>query len=151
VRPLDAPCIEWQGNRDTGGYGRDRRRERLQRFGTGLAHRQAWMEAHGPIGPDDVVMHKCDNPPCVNIDHLQVGTVADNNADKWAKGRGRTGHVPSGPDHWNARFTADQVAEIRSEMAKGRTGGSLARQFGVCHQLIYDIRNGKRYPEAHHG
>jgi hypothetical protein len=121
VRPLDAPCIEWQGNRDTGGYGRDRRRERLQRFGTGLAHRQAWMEAHGPIGPDDVVMHKCDNPPCVNIDHLQVGTVADNNADKWAKGRGRTGHVPSG----TIGMLDSRLIRLPRSAAKWRRGGPV--------------------------
>lgn len=51
------------------------------------AHRLAYELAHGPIPPGLVVMHTCDHPPCCRIEHLRLGTVAENNADRHAKGR----------------------------------------------------------------
>jgi HNH endonuclease len=78
---LESPCIEWTKFR-LRGYG-------LQKFRgkTRLAHRVAWMLANGEIPDGLCVLHRCDNPPCVNVDHLFLGTHADNVADKMAKGR----------------------------------------------------------------
>jgi hypothetical protein len=53
------------------------------------AHRVMWILTVGPIAEGLCVCHRCDNPPCVNIDHLFLGTVRDNNADRDAKGRGK--------------------------------------------------------------
>lgn len=52
------------------------------------AHRVAWEAANGPIPSGLFVLHRCDNPPCFNPDHLFLGTDADNKADMYAKGRG---------------------------------------------------------------
>lgn len=54
------------------------------------AHRYVWTEAFGPIPEGLVVMHRCDNPPCINIEHLLLGTYQDNALDMWTKGRGKT-------------------------------------------------------------
>lgn len=80
-------CREWQGSRNNHGYGT---RYGTQ-YGTRYVHRQVWIMANGPIPPGKVIMHSCDNPACFLLAHLSLGTMADNNADKAAKGRARNG------------------------------------------------------------
>ena len=72
-------CIEWDGPRTQKGYGWVRRHV--------YAHRDAWAKAHGPIPKGLEVRHKCDNPPCINIEHLEIGTRADNMRDMMERGR----------------------------------------------------------------
>ncbi|MCD9228614.1 HNH endonuclease signature motif containing protein [Ralstonia pseudosolanacearum] len=97
---------------------------------TRLAHRIAYCEHHGlHLSAIDgyVVRHRCDNPPCVNPEHLELGTQADNMAD-CAK-RSRLCSV----------LTAEQVAFIRNHY-KPRCpeygGKALARRFGVSQTTI---------------
>lgn len=51
------------------------------------AHRAAWIKAFGPLPTEVFVLHRCDNPVCINLDHLFLGDHADNMADKASKGR----------------------------------------------------------------
>jgi len=90
---VDTPCDEWDGPRDRDGYGRLSRGRR--------AHRVAWEEANGPIPDGMCVLHRCDNPPCRRLDHLFLGTVADNNRDKALKGRAWR----AGDEHYNLAKT----------------------------------------------
>jgi hypothetical protein len=77
-------CVEWTGYRNSKGYGLTWvREENCQR----LAHRVLWERERGPIPEGMVIMHTCDNPPCVNLEHLRLGTQAENLADMKAKGR----------------------------------------------------------------
>lgn len=80
-------CWEWRGVRNRDGYGvisRGRGNKKV------LAHRAAYAEWVDPIPEGMVVMHSCDNPPCVNPEHLTVGTQRDNIRDMAAKRRGQT-------------------------------------------------------------
>ena len=71
-------CLEWDGCIGHNGYGY---------LGTELVHRAVYEEVRGPILEGLLVCHKCDNPPCINIDHLFLGSHADNLHDAMEKGR----------------------------------------------------------------
>lgn len=98
------------------------------------AHRVAWEFTHGPIPAGLLVLHSCDNPPCVNPAHLRIGTDADNTADMHARGRA----APKDGEHnGHAKLTAAQVAEIRAQYAAGEKSTiALGREFGVSPSAI---------------
>lgn len=77
-------CLEWRGPTNKGGYGQVKRQGRNV-----LLHRLVIELAEGPLLPDEVVRHTCDNPPCFRYSHLVRCTQLDNIADMVAKGRGR--------------------------------------------------------------
>jgi HNH endonuclease len=77
----DTGCWEWNGRRH-GGYGHFDWRGKAVR-----CSRFSWERVNGKSPSDMIFCHKCDNPPCINPDHLFLGTHADNVADKFRKGR----------------------------------------------------------------
>lgn len=85
-------CIEYQGNRGRFGYGQARVGSRIDGTRrTVRVHRLVWEHHYGPIPEGLVVRHKCDNPPCCNIEHLEIGTQQENIQDKVERGRSRWG------------------------------------------------------------
>lgn len=80
-------CWEWQGTTNGSGYGTIGLGSRAQ--GKGYAHRIVFERAFGPIPEGQHVCHRCDNPKCVNPEHLFLGTRSDNMRDCWNKGRNR--------------------------------------------------------------
>lgn len=85
-----------------------------------------------------VVRHTCDNPRCINPDHLIAGTFADNNRDRAERGRSAK-QVPS-----RQRLTAEQVAEIKA-LYQPRVCGvtHLAKRYGVDTVVIYRVLRGE--------
>jgi hypothetical protein len=119
----DTGCLEWQGKIGRGGYGV---------FNRTQAHRVAWVEAFGPIPAGMIVMHTCDNPPCVEPSHLRLGTFAENSADMVAKGRSRRGTAVN-----TAVLTEDDVRAIRAD---NRPAVVIAREYGCTAPNISAIR-----------
>lgn len=159
-------CVEWIGAINNRGYGYVRRSNGI----TYLAHRIVWSHFRGPIDSGLFVCHRCDNPRCVNIDHLFLGTPKDNYDDMVSKGRGdgpafkgrsvasnvrhsesmRLWHA-SNPMRWSgersprSKLSADQVRLIRSS---NLTLVDLARSLGVSKETVRCVRNGKSYKEV---
>lgn len=103
-----------------------------------LAHRIAYEELVGPIPDGLFVCHHCDNPSCVNPDHLFTGTVQDNVFDMMKKGRGIKA---KGEQHGMVKLSEDDVVEIRRRVAAGEYENQtkLGKEFGVSNQLISRI------------
>lgn len=112
----DDECWEWKGSVVGKGYGVLRCVNE-----TKLAHRISYELHHGPI-PDGLdCLHKCDNPPCVNPNHLFLGTNDDNIQDKVTKGR-----QPKGSTHANARWSEDDIRAMRDLYASGVSQREIA-------------------------
>lgn len=107
-----------------------------------LMHRLSWEHHVGPIPKGLLVLHRCDNPPCFNPNHLFLGTQADNMADMDAKGRRHKGPVDTTNLHrgeqasW-AKLTEAQVREIRARYVPRKvTQDYLASEYGVSRRTI---------------
>lgn len=121
-------CLLWIKSRCKQGYGQCEASFAPKIRG---AHRMSWLLAHGPFDLQRRILHKCDNPPCVNPDHLFIGTQADNMRDMHKKGRNR---LPDQRGEANpiARLTDSEVREIR-KLHRGRACSQheIAEMFGV--------------------
>ncbi len=92
-------CWEWMATRTHVGKGKGRKGRRGAGYGGFMhpwtkrvaAHRFSWELHNGPIPEGMIVMHICDNPPCVRPDHLKLGTLKENSQDAIAKGRNSRG------------------------------------------------------------
>ncbi len=134
-------CWEWKRDRFTEGYGR------LKVQGKAfLAHRvSAHVFLDFDLASPLCVLHKCDNPPCINPEHLFIGTQTDNIRDMIAKGRARSGvALPHGFNqgiaHPQARLTDDDVRAIRQMSERGHSLAAIAKRFGITKMHVSNIR-----------
>ena len=128
-------CWLWSGSSVRGGYGQIGISRKLT-----LAHRVSYTEYVGLIPAGLLVLHRCDTPPCINPDHLFLGTTADNTADKIKKGR-----QPNGESMYNSKLIYADIIKIHGMIAAGMTQRYIAGQFGVNTSLISRINAGKRW------
>lgn len=124
----------------------DLKTERGGLYYCGKVHRAycvSWMLHKGPIPDGLLVCHHCDNPRCVNPDHLFLGTYKDNAEDCVAKGRFVTARFMEsrvrGTRHRSAKLNPDSVREIRERAAAGEADERLARIYGVAPSAIYAV------------
>lgn len=157
-------CWIWKAARSSIGYGQFTATNRRQ---VG-AHRFSYELANGPIPGGLCVLHRCDNPPCVNPLHLYAGTAADNMRDRTVRRRyvGSTTfpalhpermpraqrhgsrtmpeQTARGEQHGCHKLSSEEVVEIRMRYAAG--GGSyrsLAVEYGVDKSTIGYIVRGR--------
>lgn len=133
-------CLLWIGARFANGYGR----VRLSTTKTMVAHRLAWILEHGLIPAGLCACHRCDTRPCVNTDHLFLGTNHDNILDCVAKGRRAR---LAGVDHPMAKLRVADVLAIRTRFDGRESITSIAPDFGVTPQMVHRI--GKRKNWSH--
>jgi hypothetical protein len=108
-----------------------------------LAHRYSYELHYGKIDNGLYVCHKCDNPKCVNPNHLFLGTQKDNLQDATFKHRMNVPHNSCGEKNVNSKLREEDVLEIRKLVDAGVTGTKIAKQFHIHHATVYDIKNRK--------
>lgn len=124
-------CVEFHYSLNNEGYGA------LCFHGKKIyAHRYAWQKIKDNIPEGLCVLHKCDNPKCVNIGHLFLGTMRDNTRDMIAKGRE---YRVYGEETTGAKLKTKQVLYIRNSDQSSKT---LAKKFNVTYDTITKIRRG---------
>ena len=130
ARETSFGCIEWKGWKNEKGYGRMKIGGRVW-----FTHRIAWVLANQKmLQSGDIVMHRCDNPCCCNPEHLIIGDIRQNNADRDAKGRrGKSKR---------RRLTAGDVSKIKLRLKYGHSIYSIASHFMCSETTIRHIRNG---------
>lgn len=139
VEKRESGCWIYQGCRDKWGYAHvginGKRRQ---------AHRYSYELANGPIPVGKILMHSCDNPPCVNPAHLSIGTDADNHADAKRKGRNSRGEKTR-----RNKLTEAQVIGIRNRLRREGPKRSncreLAEEHGVNVGTIHAIEQGRTW------
>lgn len=129
--------MEWMGYLTQGGYGGMSIQIGQHKHTKTTAHRVAYELHYGKIPEGKIVMHKCDNPKCVNWEHLQVGTPKENTEDMVNKSR-----------HRKSNLTEDDFTDIRMMRAHGMTQQEIANNYGVSRPLISMLLSGKLTPST---
>ena len=111
---------------------------------THQAHRISYTISKGE--PKHLVCHTCDNPKCVNPNHLFDGTSKENNKDRHMKGRTKITlhlenliHFPKGEKHYASKLNESDVDEIRKCFSEGESAKSIAKRYGVSTDNIRRI------------
>lgn len=119
-------CWIYSGRLDRDGYGQVKRAGRVA-----LAHRLAYEDRNGPIPDGLVIDHLCGNRACINPEHLEAVTVAENAR------RGR-----------QAKLDPDRVREIRRLAEHGATVHEMSRIYGVSRVTIRNVIHGRTWTDA---
>jgi len=135
----DTGCWEFTGAKNTKGYGNigiDGR--------TVSAHRVSYMIANdGAVTPGNHVCHSCDNPSCVNPDHLWEGSHSENMSDRQSKCRAAKGEC-----HGKSKLTTTQVVAIKRMMKTGLSNAEIARKMRVSTTTVRRIKLGITWKEV---
>lgn len=127
-------CIESPLRKDKDGYPRIKHDKRVM-----SAARLLYYIMYGDIPVGKMLLHTCDNPSCVNPDHLYLGDNVQNMKDKVSRGR------VAGDNHPRAKVTEEQITEMVSMFNnEALTQAAIGKVFGICQSQVSAILNGKR-------
>lgn len=130
-------CWTWTDHVNEDGYGKIHSgKDKVYTMKS--AHRVSWLLHFGSLPQKPIcVLHKCDNPTCVNPDHLYLGTQKDNAKDRNSRGHG---HIPKGIKNGRAKLSEDDVRAIRQRYEYRKFSfQKLADLYGVSTTMINDI------------
>lgn len=130
-------CWLWWAAKSSEGYGRFRVNGKLE-----SPHRMVYEWYHGEIPKGYDICHHCDNPSCVNPDHLFAGTRSDNMLDASKKG---LLNPAKGEGHPFSKLRKADVKRIKQLLKRGRSYRSIADLFDVSADTISDIALGKNW------
>lgn len=123
--PTLGRCWLWTGARKGGKWTYGILGSRAIRVAPEAAHRVSWELHYGPIPDGANVLHRCDNPPCVNPQHLFLGTLKDNTRDMLQKGRHKEKLSPAQIAELNRRYRAGNISQT-----------TLAAEYGVGQNTV---------------
>ena len=129
-------CWQWLASGTSEGYGRIESGGRKI-----LAHRLSFVLHKGEIPEGMLVLHRCDNPGCVNPDHLFLGSNADNSDDKVRKNRQSKGSAHGswsrGENHYRTQLTDEDIRRIRAD---SRPHKAIGAEYGISFSHVSDIK-----------
>lgn len=132
-------CWNWTGHKNSCGYGS------ITISGKSiLAHRVSYQVFVEEIKEGYVICHKCDNPSCINPDHLFQGTLQDNQKDSFRKGRNPY-FVRRGNNHRFSKLKESDIPVIREQLCLGVSPTKIAKVYGVDDTTIFSIKNRKTW------
>lgn len=145
-------CWEWLGSKNDEGYGRVRWPDGSRKSPVVGAHRVAFEIARGGIPSGMLIRHTCDNPTCVNPEHLLIGTKADNASDMVLRGRHVSRVNPKalrhGDRHYWSKLTEADVFDIYRMRQEGKTLKLIALAKGVTLGNVAAILKGRSWKHA---
>lgn len=129
-------CWIWNAHKNNKGYGVINVDGKVV-----LAHRVAYQTKYGPIPEGMKILHECDNPRCVNPNHLRLGTQLENMQDMYRKGRASLGE-----DRTQSKLTFAMASYVRRRYAEGDISQrELAKEVGISQAILCDVINFKRW------
>jgi len=132
-------CWEWLGGRKhSHGYGGFYLNGKMD-----FAHRVAFKLFVRDLEPNECVLHRCDNPSCVNPNHLLAGSQAENMADMRSKDRAAN-VGPKGSLHGSHKLVEADIPTIRARL-KTESAAAVSRDYGVADTTILAIKNGTNW------
>lgn len=131
TKRLENGCIVWTAGTTDFGYGAFK-----FNYQNLYAHKWIYELTHGPVAEGNQVCHSCDNPPCVNLEHLFEGTPQENALDRLYKGRNSA-----------AKINLGIAREIRALRAQGIMPLEISRKVGLNPTTVGDILRNKHWVE----
>lgn len=135
-------CWEWKLSLDPDGYGRFRLNGKKRG-----SHRVSYANAFGEIPYGKIICHSCNNPPCVNPNHLYAGTQKDNTRDSIDAGTLWFSKA-YGEKCPNAKLSNKDVYIIRDMLNKGISVKEISKKYNITDGAIYSIKNKTRWKKV---